>query len=262
MAWVAVAVGGASLVSGYLGSQAAGRAADSQTNAANRANDTQLQMYNQTRDDQTQYRQAGNNALDILSGRQAGYGDLQKKYDTAISNRENLVNLIKGSGGQTDARWGPGAEAYNKEAEGYRSQLDAMGPQLSGAQLGQNIMSQDPGYQFRLDQGNKSINAAASARGRAVGGATMKELTRYGSDYASSEYGNAYNRLAAMAGIGQTANAQSAQNNMNYGNQYGQNQSNIGNAQAAGEIGQANAINSAIGNGANTYMTYNWLKGK
>ena len=46
-----------------------------------------------------------------------------------------------------------------------------------------SFMNQDPGYQFRLNEGNKAINAAASARGNARGGATMKALTRYGQDY-------------------------------------------------------------------------------
>lgn len=37
---------------------------------------------------------------------------------------------------------------------------------------------QDPGYQFRLDEGMKAINGAASARGMGNSGATLKALTK------------------------------------------------------------------------------------
>lgn len=52
----------------------------------------------------------------------------------------------------------------------------------------------DPSYGFRLSEGVKARERLASAGGRTLGGRTLKELTRYGQDYASTEYGKAYDR--------------------------------------------------------------------
>jgi len=52
----------------------------------------------------------------------------------------------------------------------------------------------DPGYAFRLAQGNQAIQRAAAASGGAFSGGTLKALTQYGQDYASNEYQNVYNR--------------------------------------------------------------------
>lgn len=267
MAWVATAVVGGSVIGGVLQGNAAKDAANSQIGAANSANQIQLDMYNQNRKDQEAYRQAGYSALNTLFGRDQNYQkrqDLQAKIDEANNGATHLQGLITGKTGLggDDARWAPGLATYQSDAAKYKAELDALGPespQLSQAQIGQGIMSQDPGYQFRLDQGNKQINAGAAARGMANSGRTMKELTRYGSDFASNEYGNAYNRLASMAGMGQTAVNQMGQYGQTYGQQAGQNYGSIGNAQAAGSIGQANAVSSGIGNITNGLMNYNFL---
>lgn len=128
-----------------------------------------------------------------------------------------------------------------------------------------NDYQQDPGYQFRLDEGNKAINAAAAARGLGNSGATMKALARYGQDYASNEYQNAYNRFNAdrdrrfnrfssLAGIGQTANSQIGQAGANYGNNVSSNQIGLGNGIAAANIGQANRQAQLMGQGVQTGM--------
>lgn len=67
------------------------------------------------------------------------------------------------------------------------------------------IMQQDPGYQFRLDQGNQQINRQAAAGGRWGAAGTGAALAKYGQDYASNEYGNVYNRLYGQAQMGQQA---------------------------------------------------------
>lgn len=125
--------------------------------------------------------------------------------------------------------------------------------------------NQDPGYKFRMDQGLRGVEASAAARGGLLSGGTGKDLVEHGQNFASNEFGNAYNRfnadrdrrfgrLASLAGIGQTATrdvtnqgAQTAQNIGNYTTQ-------AGNANAAGTIGQANAWNSTIGTVGNWWQ--------
>lgn len=55
-------------------------------------------------------------------------------------------------------------------------------------------LSEDPGYQFRLQQGVSALDASAAARGGLTSGAAQRALLRYGQDVGSQEYGAAYQR--------------------------------------------------------------------
>lgn len=75
----------------------------------------------------------------------------------------------------------------------------------------------DPGYQFGLTQGQQALDRKAAAAGGRVSGAALKAASEYATNYATTGYNAAYqrrqdrlNRLAALAGIGQTATAGSA----------------------------------------------------
>lgn len=145
-------------------------------------------------------------------------------------------------------------------SQGYLSPYAQAGntalSQLSSGQLmdGNQVLQNDPGYQFRLDQGNKAVNQAAAARGMGNSGQTMKALSDYGQNYASGEYNNAYNRqytnLSNLAGMG--ANTASTQAGLSQS--YGQNMSNnftgLGNANAAANIAQGNRMSNMVGQGA------------
>ena len=52
----------------------------------------------------------------------------------------------------------------------------------------------DPSYQFRLDQGQKALEASAAARGVTRSGGTLTGVLEYGQNFASQEYGNIFNR--------------------------------------------------------------------
>jgi hypothetical protein len=272
MAWVATAVVGGSVVGGIIQGNAAKDAANAQVGAANSANQIQLDMYNQNRNDQAPYRQAGFDALNTLLGRDSNYqkrSDLQGQLKFAQSESDRHQGLINGTpaNGLGSGRLGEYQDAFGKNQASiadYQKQIDALGPEktYTPQEVGQRLVEQDPSYQFRMDQGMKGVESSAAARGMLNSGRNMKELSRYGQEFASNEYGNAYNRLASMAGLGQTATAQTGQYGMNYANQAGQNFGNIGNAQAAGQIGQANAINGAISGGINSWMNNRFLTGK
>ena len=116
--------------------------------------------------------------------------------------------------------------------------------------FGMTQFQADPGYAFRLAEGQKALERSAAARGGLLSGATGKALTRYGQEMGSQEYLNAFNRyqaerqarlgpLQSLAGVGQT----SAQNLGAMGGTYG---ANVGNAlinqgYTAGQAGLAGA---------------------
>lgn len=117
----------------------------------------------------------------------------------------------------------------------------------------------DPGYDFRMREGMRGLEGSAAARGGLMSGGTLKALQRYGQDYASAEFSNAYNRfnadrdrrfnrLAGIAGVGQTATRDVAGFGANAANAVAGNQLAAGNATAAGYVGRANAFNNSLGN--------------
>lgn len=122
-----------------------------------------------------------------------------------------------------------------------------------------NDFVQDPGYQFRMQEGQKALERSAAARGNLMSGGFAKALSQYGQNQASNEYGNAYNRfnadrdrrfnrLSNIAGLGQTSASQGAQLGSQYAGQIGQNLMNNANAQGAAGIAGANAWGGALSN--------------
>jgi len=124
--------------------------------------------------------------------------------------------------------------------------------------FGMQQFQADPGYAFRLSEGQKALERSAAARGGLMGGATGKALTRFGQEMGSQEYQNAFNRyqserqarlnpLQSLAGVGQTA----AQNLAGQAGQFGSNLAEtIGagaQARASGYMGAANAITGGLG---------------
>lgn len=121
----------------------------------------------------------------------------------------------------------------------------------------------DPGYAFRLGEGQKALERSAAARGGLLSGATGKALTRFGQDYGSQEYTNAYNRLAGIAGLGPSAAG--VMNNL--GSSYGQNANALAMTNAANQgnlaLQQGNIRASQYGNygnALNTALNTDWSK--
>ena len=79
-----------------------------------------------------------------------------------------------------------------------------------------------------------------------MSGGYGRKAIRYGQGFASNEYTNVYNRIANIAGMGQTANQGAANAAMYGGQQMGQGALNMGAAGAYGSQMQGNAINNGI----------------
>jgi hypothetical protein len=105
----------------------------------------------------------------------------------------------------------------------------------------------DPGYQFGLDQGQQAIDRKIAAAGGRISGASIKAADRFGTNYAATGYNAAYqrrqdrlNRLASIAGLGQTATSGSAQAGTAAGNAISGIIQSQGDASAAGTLAQGN----------------------
>lgn len=121
----------------------------------------------------------------------------------------------------------------------------------------------DPGYGFRLAEGQKALDRQAAARGGLISGGALKAATRYGQDMASNEFTNAFNRyqtnranqlqpLQSLMGAGQTSANTMGNAAANYGTNAGNLVTSGGAARASGYVGGANALTSGLGQ----YMNY------
>ena len=129
--------------------------------------------------------------------------------------------------------------------------------------FGMEQFQADPGYGFRLSEGQKALERSAAARGNLLSGGTGKALTRYGQEMGSQEYMNAFNRyqterqarlnpLQSLAGVGQTASQQLAGQAGQFGSNMAEAIGAAGQARASGYMGTANAITG----GLNQYLNY------
>lgn len=191
-----------------------------------------------------------------------------------------------GSGAMTPAG-GDGSSAQPFNPLSYGNLTQGYDPQFSSPT---DVTEQnDPGYQFRLQQGQQALERSAAARGGLLTGGTAKDLADYQQGAASQEYGNVYNRalqnyttnrgtfytnqdnlynrLMGISGAGQNAansltgaGTNSANNisgvDMNSANQVGQDLTNAGTARASGYVGANNALSGilpGIGQSASLY---------
>ena len=198
------------MLSGYMGSQAAKESAQTQADAQQRALDLQRDIYLSQLGLQQPFREAG------------------------VTAQNRLLDLL-------------GLSA-NKTAPGYGTMAQDFGMQQFQA---------DPGYAFRLAEGQKALERSAAARGGLLSGSALKGAQRFGQDLASQEYQNAFNRyqaeranrlqpLASLTAAGQGAAGALSNVAGQYGQQAGAGITDIGRAQAAGQMGGATALAGGI----------------
>lgn len=311
MSAIATGIVGGALIGGYFTNKAANTAASGARDAANSANALSDAQFQQTRTDMAPWRNAGGSAIGQLSyllglpgyepkptstgqlrtlGQTGGatiptpgqwspsgpvsFEDIGGRRMPALAMQKSMDEQPGGTGtaydyNATTGEWTP-AQQGQGQGNTYNTQLGDFGSLSRDFSMAD--FQADPGYDFRMKEGQKALERSAAAGGRFLGGGTLKALTRYGQDFGSQEYGNAFNRfqtnrntrfnqLAAVAGIGQTANGQLAQlgqtNALTQGNNLMGAATVGGNAAMAGAAGWSSALN----NGVNNWLTYQGYKG-
>ena len=102
----------------------------------------------------------------------------------------------------------------------------------------------------------KALERVQAARGNMLSGGALKAGQRYAQDLASQEYGNAYNRLANIAGLGQTATTNAGTAGQNYASQAGELGLQQANALAQGRIGRVSSYGNALLGAAGALQDY------
>lgn len=248
--------------SSLIGGAASMAGANANASASREANALQKYQFDKTIELTDPQRKMGQNALSAMA------------YEMGVGGVPQFVNPMSGAGGGLEI-----SSSYVPGANGGAVQYDDFGNPMAGGgaveQFRVGDMSFDtrdaaqayidsqqsegmpewggfktsPGYNYRMDEGQRGLERSRAARGMGLGGASMKEAMRHNQGMASSEYGNWWNRLAGIAQGGQQATNTQVNAGANYANQAGQNFLNQGNAQASGYAGINNALQSGINNG-------------
>ena len=132
-----------------------------------------------------------------------------QQVDTASRMEEMYRKLRSGIGESTDKAT---TTARGDLAPWRKAGTDALGQLQEKIAAGPGDFEKSPGYQFRLDEGQKAIERGAAARGGALSGAAMKAGMRYGQNFATQDYDNFLRRyyesmdpLERMSGQGMEA---------------------------------------------------------
>ena len=161
----------------------------------------------------------------ITSAGEGGATNIESAAQTGISGVNGATGNANDLLAQELADRNAGLQPYETAGAGAVNTLAsdlAPGGELNSNLTADQLLANDPGYQARLNLGNRQLEHQLAAEGKGNSGAELQQLERYGQDYASNEFSNAYqrfqqnqtnlyNRLSGVAGIGQNAQGQGIQ---------------------------------------------------
>lgn len=280
---------GGSLLGASMQSDAAGDAAQAQSEATGSAIGEQARQFNVNRKDLEPWRNAGGAAVNKI----AELLGLEQPGGTGGYTRDDFLayakqNIAKKPGSHTAESWADSMFSnYKKKAGGSYADDETVQAWIGKAPTPQAPTEDfgalnkkftladfwdDPitkaSFDFGLAEGTKALGNMAGARGNRNSGAQLKALERFATDYTGTKAGESYNRfygdqdrtynrLAGVSGTGQTAATNTAQLGQNSANTISGLISGQGNARGAAAIAGSNAMASGIQNAGNTIA--NWF---
>jgi hypothetical protein len=185
-----------SIASSLIGANSQRRAADAQTDAANRQIAENRRQFNLQWDALEPAREVGQNALNRLMGHMDNMGARTRSFNEqsgAVSQRfQNAMNQGVGRFGRRSTQAVRTADADTQAATGLLEQrlTDARTGLFDRAdEVAGRTFEEDPGYQFRLEQGLKARERSAAAQRNLFSGATQMGHEDFAQGLASQEYG-------------------------------------------------------------------------
>lgn len=242
---IVAAVAGAALIGGVVSAEGAKSAASTQAGAAENAQQISQNEFNTITGQEQPYMNAGYGALNALNYGLGigGQGSGPQGYDPSSGY------AVGAGGGINRLLPGGSAPGASSGGAGFGSLVQPF--------TTDNWKQLSPAYNFQLGQGMQGVlNGDASTSG-ALSGAASKDLMSYNQNLANTSFNNAFNmyqtqqgniysRLAGLAQLGQNAASNTGQQGTALAGQAAQSAQNIGTAQAAGQVGAANAYSGAL----------------
>ena len=204
-------------------------------------------------------------AVSGLTGANAATSAANTQAQSARDANELMYRIYQEQKGLQEPFRGAGIGAQNRLLDllGLSKNTGAEGFGKYAKDFGMSDFTADPGYGFRLSEGQKALERQAAARGGLISGSALKAATRFGQEMGSQEYTNAYNRyqtnranqlapLGSLLSSGQAAASNTGAAAGSYGAGASGNITGAGAASAAGQVGSTNALTDAL----NSYLRY------
>lgn len=153
----------------------------------------------------------------LLSAGSDVYGYMQSKDDI-----EEIQKMLAKQSGRAQSLYTPYTQA------GEQALQNMQAPSLEALQA-------DPGYQFRLQQGQQALERSLAAQGLGQSGAALKAAQQYGQGLADQTYNDYFARQGQLANYGYGATS-------GLGSLY----TNMGNTMAAAELERMNQRNNML----------------
>lgn len=110
-------------------------------------------------------------------------------YFTGQNDADELEKIARRQIGAAEQQFQPYAQA------GQTALANLQAPSLEALQA-------DPGYQFRIQQGNQALERSFAARGLGQSGAALKAAQQYGQNLADQTYNDYFDRQSSIANMG------------------------------------------------------------
>lgn len=203
---------------------------------------------------------ASNASQQQAQAQMAALSQQQALYNQGLGVQSNYFNTAQNATKNA-------TNALSPYANAGQSVLPTLQGLLTPGQNQSALLAQTPGFQFASQYGTMAAQNALAAHGTASGGPLATAVSQYNNGLASTTWGNVVGALQNYASLGGNAAAGIASSNNNLasiaggagnaalgqsgvqGQLQGNTIGNIGNAQAAGTLGSANALAGGV-NGA------------
>lgn len=176
----------------------------------------------------------------------------KKAGDQQAGEAQKALDFQKGVYNETTANLAP-YRGTGVNALGSLSQLYGL-PAVPGSSVPAGnaldsftAFTKTPFYQFPLQQGVDERNRAAASKGLSLSGGQLASLDKYSQGYASQGFDGYIKGLASLANLGESASVQQGQQGNTAAQNVSSTEQTLGNALAAGTIGQNNGIQKALG---------------
>jgi hypothetical protein len=245
--------------SSILGAVTSSNAAGSQAQSAQNATNSQVGMFNQVMGNLSPYMAEGTGALGALN------------YGLGIGSPYATVGAANAAGaGPTARSTGPGGPGLNPANPAIGAGTASGGTPGAYGWLMHPFGAQDlsanlaPNYNFQLGQGLGAVNNEAAATG--MSGNAVTGAQSFAQNYAGNAYQqafqnyttnqqNIYGRLGNLAQLGEQASTGGASGAPLFASGISQTIQGLGQANAAGQVGVANALSG----GANNFASLSFL---
>lgn len=217
---IAAGVGAAGTIAA---SKSQSNAAKNAANASQQATDAtiaeQRRQFDIAQQNQQPWLKTGTSALNQLASLYGLSTGVTPQQGTGQGFNEQTYLAANPDVAASIQQGGFGGSALNHYNE-YGKAEARPGVQVSSGQPMDGFFT-SPDYQFRQNEQNRALTARNAMLGIQDSGSAQKAALQYSGNLASGEFNNYANRLASLAGVGQSAANQSAAQGQNFANSMG-----------------------------------------